>query len=147
MLYDTFGFPVDLTRLMAEEIGLGIDEPEFEAAQAKSREASKASIKSGAKDAVKLDVHDIAALESNDKVPKTDDTPKFGELFVRNIYNLFIDDDELSREQRDRDGQGYLSLKAIPYIYQGVTIFRPSDSVRPVVGSHQLLCRIRRTGV
>ncbi|KAG9036604.1 Alanine--tRNA ligase [Tulasnella sp. JGI-2019a] len=77
MLYDTFGFPVDLTRLMAEEQSLTVNEVEFEAAQAKSREASKASLKSTAKDAVKLDVHDIAALEANVAVPKTDDSPKF----------------------------------------------------------------------
>lgn len=80
MLYDTFGFPVDLTRLMAEELGLGINEVEFEAAQAKSKEASKASLRNGVKDSVKLDVHDIAALEANDQVPKTDDSPKFGKL-------------------------------------------------------------------
>ncbi|MGC8775236.1 MAG: alanine--tRNA ligase [Chlorobaculum sp.] len=29
-LYDTFGFPLDLTRLMAAEVGLGIDEAGFE---------------------------------------------------------------------------------------------------------------------
>ncbi len=29
-LYDTYGFPVDLTRLLASERGLGIDEPEFQ---------------------------------------------------------------------------------------------------------------------
>ncbi|KAG9050230.1 Alanine--tRNA ligase [Tulasnella sp. UAMH 9824] len=77
MLYDTFGFPVDLTRLMAEEIGLGVNEAEFEAAQEKSKEASRNSGKAGVKDAVKLDVHDIATLEANDQVPKTDDSPKF----------------------------------------------------------------------
>lgn len=76
-LYDTFGFPVDLTLLMAEELNLGINQNEFEAAQAKSKEASKASTKTGTKDAVKLDVHDIAALEKNDDVPKTDDSAKF----------------------------------------------------------------------
>ncbi|TDL24327.1 hypothetical protein BD410DRAFT_786443 [Rickenella mellea] len=76
-LYDTFGFPVDLTRLMAEELGLDIDDAEFEAAQAKSKEASKASLKKAGKDIIKLDVHDIAALEKNDAVPKTDDSAKF----------------------------------------------------------------------
>ncbi|KAF4621160.1 hypothetical protein D9613_000618 [Agrocybe pediades] len=76
-LYDTFGFPVDLTRLMAEELGLTINDEEFEAAQAHSKEASKASLKKGSSDLVKLDVHDIAALEKNDAVPKTDDSAKF----------------------------------------------------------------------
>lgn len=76
-LYDTFGFPVDLTRLMAEELGLSINDAEFEEAQAQSKEASKASLKKGATNLVKLDVHDIAALERNDQVPKTDDSAKF----------------------------------------------------------------------
>ncbi|KZT00869.1 uncharacterized protein LAESUDRAFT_731875 [Laetiporus sulphureus 93-53] len=76
-LYDTFGFPVDLTRLMAEELGLGINEEEFEAAQAQSKEASKASFKTGDKDAVKLDVHDIAELEKTRRIPKTDDSAKY----------------------------------------------------------------------
>lgn len=75
-LYDTYGFPVDLTRLMAEELGFTIDEEEFELAQAQSKEASKA-IKKTNKETVKLDVHDIAALEKNTSVPKTDDSPKF----------------------------------------------------------------------
>lgn len=78
-LYDTYGFPVDLTRLMADELGLTVDEKEFEEAQAQSKEASKA-LKKGAKDVVKLDVHDIAALEKNPDVPKTDDSAKFGEF-------------------------------------------------------------------
>lgn len=76
-LYDTYGFPVDLTRLMAEELGLGVNEVEFEAAQAASKEASKAGVKKGTGEAVALDVHDIAALEKNVDVPKTDDSFKF----------------------------------------------------------------------
>jgi len=84
-LYDTYGFPVDLTRLMAEELGLGINNEEFEAAQAASREASKASLKVGAKDVVKLDVHDLAALEKDTSVPKTDDSAKFGKSLTCKI--------------------------------------------------------------
>ncbi|KAI0958702.1 Alanine--tRNA ligase, variant 5 [Taiwanofungus camphoratus] len=76
-LYDTYGFPVDLTRLMADELGLSINDDEFEAAQAQSREASKAGLKKGTKDAVKLDVHDIAALEKTEGVSKTDDSAKY----------------------------------------------------------------------
>ncbi|KAF7967705.1 hypothetical protein HWV62_21634 [Athelia sp. TMB] len=76
-LYDTYGFPVDLTRLMAEELGLGVNEAEFEEAQAQSKEASKASTKKATSEAVKLDVHDLASLEKNSDVPKTDDSAKF----------------------------------------------------------------------
>ncbi|THH30952.1 hypothetical protein EUX98_g3269 [Antrodiella citrinella] len=75
-LYDTYGFPVDLTRLMAEELKLEFSDAEFEKAQAHSKEASK-TLKREATDVVKLDVHDIALLEKNSAVPKTDDSAKF----------------------------------------------------------------------
>ncbi len=41
-LYDTYGFPVDLTRLLAEEQGLTIDEEGFERGLAAQKERSKA---------------------------------------------------------------------------------------------------------
>lgn len=85
-LYDTYGFPVDLTRLMAEELGLGVNDKEFEDAQAWSKEASKASLKKGSISSVKLDVHDIAALEKDDAVPKTDDSAKFRRLCFQTLY-------------------------------------------------------------
>ena len=78
-LYDTYGFPVDLTRLMAEELGLTVNEREFEQAQAESRTASKGGIKKDAARVLKLDVHDIATLEKNPDLPKTDDSAKFSE--------------------------------------------------------------------
>lgn len=75
-LYDTYGFPVDLTKLMAEEQKLTIDDKEVEVAQEKARAASKGEKKAGA-NLVKLDVHDLGALEIIKDVPKTDDLPKF----------------------------------------------------------------------
>ena len=62
---------------MAEELGLGVNDQEFENAQAWSKEISKASQKKGGIPVVKLDVHDIAALEKKVGVPKTEDSSKF----------------------------------------------------------------------
>lgn len=44
-LYDTFGFPVDLTRLMAEEKGFKVDEESFMKHMEDARERAKASSK------------------------------------------------------------------------------------------------------
>ena len=76
-LYDTFGFPVDLTRLMAEERGLEIDDREFEEARLKAKEASRGE-KKVASDLVKLDVHDINTLSKMATISTTDDSFKFG---------------------------------------------------------------------
>ncbi|MCB0259069.1 MAG: alanine--tRNA ligase, partial [Calditrichaeota bacterium] len=40
-LYDTFGFPVDLTRVMAEEIGFSVDEDGFTVEMEKQRERAR----------------------------------------------------------------------------------------------------------
>ncbi|KAJ5246950.1 hypothetical protein N7468_001933, partial [Penicillium chermesinum] len=76
-LYDTFGFPVDLTQIMAEERGLQIDNIEFEEARLKAKEASKGQKKAAA-NTVKLDVHDLGKLDKMENVKKTDDSAKFG---------------------------------------------------------------------
>ncbi|MEJ2603832.1 MAG: alanine--tRNA ligase [Gammaproteobacteria bacterium] len=47
-LYDTYGFPVDLTADIARERGLKIDEPGFEAAMEHQRERARAASKFGA---------------------------------------------------------------------------------------------------
>ena len=44
-LYDTFGFPVDLTRLMAQEKGFTVDEASFEKNMQEARNKAKASWK------------------------------------------------------------------------------------------------------
>jgi alanyl-tRNA synthetase len=76
-LYDTFGFPPDLTRIMSEERGLSIDENEFESARLQAKEASKGE-KKAASDLLKLDVHDLGELEVMPQVTKTNDSAKYG---------------------------------------------------------------------
>lgn len=90
-LQDTYGFPVDLTKLIAEEQGLNILEAEVSIAREKAREASKGD-KKNVSDLVKLDVHNIAALDKMDDVPKTDDTAKHGKgAVLSTIMSLYRD--------------------------------------------------------
>ncbi len=42
-LYDTYGFPIDLTRLILSEQGLSVDEPAFEAALKEQKDRSRAA--------------------------------------------------------------------------------------------------------
>ncbi len=79
-LYDTYGFPVDLTRLMAEEAGLAIDEAGFEAAQAEAKEISRGTGGGDGDDRlskVVVDVHMTNELEAVRAIPITDDSFKY----------------------------------------------------------------------
>jgi len=53
-LYDTYGFPIDLTRLLATERGWKIDEPGFEVALASQRKRSRADAQKSVGDWVEL---------------------------------------------------------------------------------------------
>ncbi|RUS30311.1 hypothetical protein BC938DRAFT_479564 [Jimgerdemannia flammicorona] len=77
-LYDTYGFPVDLTRLMAEENGITVDEKTFNQEQEKARNISRQARGGAANsEVVALDVHDIAELEKRADILKTDDSFKY----------------------------------------------------------------------
>ncbi|KAL4234586.1 hypothetical protein ACF0H5_006227 [Mactra antiquata] len=74
-LYDTYGFPVDLTSLMAEEKKLSIDMAAYEEAKLKSQVLSQGS--GGARnDEINLNVHAISDLQNKD-IPPTNDLPKY----------------------------------------------------------------------
>lgn len=75
-LYDTFGFPEDLTQLMAEERGLTIDAEEVAVAREKAREASK-SVKEAVQTFAKLNVHQIAELENEHKIARPSSDAKY----------------------------------------------------------------------
>ena len=81
-LYDTLGFPIDLTSLMAEEAGLTVDTQGFEAAmqeqKERSRQAQKAARMGGNTDlpALELIAEQTAWLQKQ-KVLPTDDGFKY----------------------------------------------------------------------
>ncbi|KAG8329775.1 alanine--tRNA ligase, cytoplasmic isoform X2 [Homalodisca vitripennis] len=74
-LYDTYGFPVDLTHLMAEEKGLTIDMNGYEEAKKKAQVISQGKV-AGVQDTLSLDVHAITELQ-NKKIPPTNDSFKY----------------------------------------------------------------------
>lgn len=99
-LQDTYGFPVDLTKLIAEEQGLNIDESEVSIAREKAREASKGD-KKNTSDLIKLDVHDIAALDKMKDVPKTDDTAKHDKGAILSTVKSLYRDKKLMQNTSD----------------------------------------------
>lgn len=74
-LYDTYGFPIDLTQLMCEEKDLTIDMEAYEKAKKESLLASQGKA-AGQEDLLALDVHDLSHLQETG-VPLTDDSPKY----------------------------------------------------------------------
>lgn len=74
-LYDTYGFPVDLTQLMAEEKQLSVDMPAYEESKKQAQLTSQGK-GAGVEDTINLDVHAITQLQ-NQGVPPTDDSYKY----------------------------------------------------------------------
>jgi alanyl-tRNA synthetase len=66
-LYDTYGFPLDLTQLMAAERGLRVDSAGFEELMDRQRQRAREAHKSAP-----------AAIPSGAELPFTDDSAKYG---------------------------------------------------------------------
>ncbi|KAL6774483.1 TSA1 [Auxenochlorella protothecoides x Auxenochlorella symbiontica] len=78
LLWDTFGFPVDLTELMAEEAGLRVDKPGFEAAMEEAKEKARAASKKGAREGLRFEAEATGYLQKNE-VRTTLDGAKYSE--------------------------------------------------------------------
>ena len=74
-LYDTYGFPYDLTSLICEERGLKIDFDGYEEAKKRAQLLSQGK-ESNSVDSINFDVHAITELQ-NSAIPITDDSPKY----------------------------------------------------------------------
>ncbi len=75
-LHDTYGFPVDLTRIMAEERGYTVDSAEYERLMEQAKELARAGGKESDTSLSTLPPDALGKLESL-KIAPTDDQPKY----------------------------------------------------------------------
>ena len=76
MLYDTFGFPVDLTLLMAEEKGMTVDNAGYEACMQAQRAKSRGEAKEG-EVVLALEAEQTDKLANELAVAATQDAEKY----------------------------------------------------------------------
>jgi alanyl-tRNA synthetase len=83
MLYDTYGFPLDLTQLMAREKGLKVDTAGFDNLMKQQRQRARAAQKTSS----------FVSLVTNTKLPATDDSLKYkGDRCVSKISGWITSD-------------------------------------------------------
>jgi alanyl-tRNA synthetase len=75
-LYDTYGFPIDLTQQMAEERGLKVDLRGYEKLMAEAKDRSRAAWQGRGRQGARLDADAIVRLKRMNVAP-TDDSNKF----------------------------------------------------------------------
>ncbi|KAI9338147.1 tRNA synthetases class II (A)-domain-containing protein [Obelidium mucronatum] len=109
-LYDTYGFPVDLTRLMAEEIGFTVDEEQFLAEQLKAKEKSKGGKVGDKGENVGLDVVAIGKLEENPDVPPTDDSAKYDKKTIKATVKAIYKAPEFVKDIARKDFSGNFGI-------------------------------------
>ncbi|OAY82969.1 Alanine--tRNA ligase [Ananas comosus] len=97
VLWDTYGFPMDLTQLMAEEIGLTVDVEGFNAAMEEARQKARSARNKATGDSIVMDADATSELRKRG-LAATDDSAKFvwhkgHESVVKAIYtgSDFID--------------------------------------------------------
>jgi alanyl-tRNA synthetase len=119
-LYDTYGFPVDLTRLMAAENGMSINEAEFEREQNESKERSKKTKSKGDGVEIKLDVHALGHIEKEGKILPTNDSFKYeSDDITALVKGLYVDGNFVTSANTDSGHFGIILDKTCFYAEQG----------------------------
>ena len=96
-LHDTFGFPIDLTQIMAAERGMSVDLEGYETLMEEARAKARAGGKSGDDIIYDLPPDALAELEANG-VPRTDDDAKYAGGQLKATVKAIWRGDELVTE-------------------------------------------------
>ncbi|BAT91088.1 hypothetical protein VIGAN_06239400 [Vigna angularis var. angularis] len=137
VLWDTYGFPLDLTQLMAEEKGLVVDVKGFDRAMEAARERSRSAQTKQAGGAIVMDADATSALHKRGISP-TDDSFKYAwfkdhESVVQAIYtgSEFVD------TVNTGDDVGLVLESTSFYAEQGGQIF-DTGSLEGTIGSFEV---------
>lgn len=137
VLWDTFGFPLDLTQLMAEERGLVVDIEGFNNAMNEARERSRNAQNKQAGDSILLDADATSVLHKR-RIMATDDSFKFTlfqdhESVIKAIYT----GREFLESVVGRDEIGVILETTSFYAEQGGQIF-DTGSIEGPFGAFQV---------
>jgi alanyl-tRNA synthetase len=128
ILHTTYGFPIDLTRQMAAELGMTVDEREYLQAIEEHRRISRKGQKS------------IVITAVRGEVPKTDDAPKFGPLTGQGTVLGWVKDSVAVREGilQEDDEVGLLLDRTNFYAEQGGQV-GDSGTLRTPTGTFEVV--------
>ena len=99
-LYDTYGFPLDLTQLLAREEGLAVDTAAFEQLMAQQRARARAAQKTGS----------LAASLSGVELPATDDSLKYSTDRCQATVVGWVDESGLTQSGSLKDTEKAVAL-------------------------------------
>jgi alanyl-tRNA synthetase len=147
-LHDTFGFPIDLTRIMAEERGLSVDEAGYELRMKEARQKSRA-VDTDDSLPITLPPEAIAQLKFKD-VPPTADIDKFhGRAITAHIRAIWNgkDFDDHTHDASKRDQVAIITERTNFYAEQGGQI-ADTGTILDVDGDNSLfeVHEVRRAG-
>lgn len=124
-LYDTYGFPFDLTRLIASERNLAIDEKEFNSEMQKQKERSRAATAIDTEDWIIINEGNTSKFIGYDSLEKEANILKYRKVKAKGkeAYQVVLDKTPFYAESGGQVGDtGELLLPSLPGERQGVRL-------------------------
>lgn len=134
-LYDTFGFPADLTALIAREEGFEVDEAGFEAEMQKQKERARAATSHEAGDWINLNEADGVEFLGYDVLEAQAKIVKYREVKTKKktLYQIVLDQTPFYAESGGQIGdKGVLVLKGQESEERGVRSQESGNTTSPL---------------